>query len=159
MSRRGRVITLVLSAAFTGTALLGVDAAVGARPSHARASAAPIEFGCPILPAEDPLNQEIADAPVSPNSASYIASIGLSAHLHPDFGTNPSYGIPYTVVGPKQRKAPIKFTEYGEESNPGPYPVPRNAPIEGGGKHGQGDKHVLVVQEGSCMLYELYDAQ
>jgi hypothetical protein len=116
------------------------------------------EYGCPILAAEDPLNQEIASSPISPSSANYIASIGLGAHLHPDFGTNPSYGIPYTVVGAKQPKVPIKFTAYGAESNPGPYPVPANAPIEGGGKKGHGDKHVLVVQEGSCMLYELYDA-
>ena len=118
----------------------------------------PEEFGCPVLPPSDPLNQEIAGAPASPRSAEYIASIGASAHLHPDFGTEQSYGIPYTVVGAAQPKVPIKFTKYGSESNPGPYPVPPNAPIEGGGKRGRGDRHVLVVQEGSCMLYELYDA-
>jgi hypothetical protein len=117
-----------------------------------------IEPACPILPAEDPLNQEIASAPISPNSANYIASIGLTEHLHPDFGTNPSYGIPYTVVGPEQAEVPIKFTKYGAESNQGPYPIPPDAPIEGGGKNGHGDRHVLVVQEGTCMLYELYHA-
>jgi hypothetical protein len=125
---------------------------------HAHRAGAPSEYGCPILPAEDPLNREIANAPVNPNSAEYIASIGLSAHLHPDFGTNPSYGIPYAVVGPEQPKVPIKLTNYRSESNPGPYPIPASAPIEGGGKKGHGDKHVLVVQEGSCTLYELYKA-
>jgi len=124
--------------------------------TRAHRAAAPTEFGCPILPAEDPLNQEIANAPVNPRSAEYIASIGLSAHLHPDFGTNPGYGIPYTVVAGKQAKVPIKFTKYRSESDPGPYPVPANAPIEGGGKNGHGDKHVLVVQEESCVDYELY---
>ncbi|HUH81702.1 MAG TPA: hypothetical protein VLZ06_10285 [Solirubrobacteraceae bacterium] len=114
------------------------------------------EFGCPILPAEDPLNQEVAGLPESPRSESYVASIGTGAHLHPDFGTNPSYGIPYTVVGAGQPKVPIKFTKYGSESDPGPYPVPANAPIEGGGKNGHGDRHVLVTQEGGCTLYELY---
>jgi hypothetical protein len=147
---------VVLVGASTAATLV---ATTGASAAGARRAGAPNEFGCPILPAEDPLNQEIADAPVSPNSASYIASIGLSAHLHPDFGTEPSYGIPYTVVGPEQPKVPIKFTEFGSESNPGPYPVPRNAPIEGAGKNGHGDKHVLVVQEGSCMLYEMYKAK
>jgi hypothetical protein len=132
---------------------------IPATAAHVRRASAVHEYGCPILPPQDPLNQEIADAPVNPNSAAYVASIGLSAHLHPDFGTNPSYGIPYTVVGPKQRKVPVKFTEYPSESNPGPYPVPADAPIEGRGKNGQGDKHVLVVQEGSCKLYEMYDAQ
>jgi hypothetical protein len=138
--------------------LVGLGAAGARTLDHARRASAPQEHGCPILPPEDPLNQEIANAPVNPNSANYIASIGLTAHLHPDFGTNPSYGIPYTVVGPNQPKVPIKFTAYGSESNPGPYPVPAHAPIEGGGKNGHGDKHVLVVQEGSCTLYEMFDA-
>src|SRR5580658_6449087 len=106
------VATLTLGAVLWG-ALISAPRATATRVR--RASVA-LEYGCPILPAEDPLNQEIADAPVSPNSAAYIASIGLSAHLHPDFGTNPSYGIPYTVVGPKQPKVPIKFTKYGSES-------------------------------------------
>ncbi|HTD09303.1 MAG TPA: hypothetical protein VK680_10460 [Solirubrobacteraceae bacterium] len=157
--------TLLVGVAGSAAALLSAAALVlalaGSPPARAArtdGASSPIEYGCPILPAHDPLNQEIANAPVSPNSAAYVASIGLSAHLHPDFGTEPSYGIPYTVVGAKQRKVPIKFTEYGAESNAGPYPVPAKAPIEGGGKNGQGDKHVLVLQEGSCKLYELYDA-
>ena len=118
---------------------------------------APREGGCPILPASNSLNRDISHAPVDPNSARYIASIGLGGHLHPDFGTNPSYGIPYAVVGPHQAKAPIAFSEFGEESNPGPYPIPANAPIEGAGE--EGDRHVLVLQTGSCRLYELYNAQ
>jgi hypothetical protein len=157
--------TLLVGVAGSAAALLSaaalVLALVGsplARAARADGASSPIENGCPILPAQDPLNQEIANAPVSPNSAAYVASIGLSAHLHPDFGTEPSYGIPYVVVGAKQRKVPIKFTDYGAESNPGPYPVPANALIEGGGTNGQGDKHVLVLQQGSCKLYELYDA-
>jgi hypothetical protein len=144
--------------------LLAVAPAAGgrlaARPGSkgARSAGGTVEYNCEILPAEDPLNQEIADAPVNPNSAAYVASIGLSAHLHPDFGTEPSYGIPYTVASAAQKQVPIRFTAYGSESNPGPYPIPANAPIEGGGKKGHGDKHVLVVQEGTCKLYELYDA-
>jgi hypothetical protein len=138
-------------------ALAGVLAASSeARHARRHRARSPVEFGCPILPEGDALNQEIAKAPVNPNSASYVASIGLTAHLHPDFGTPPSYGIPYTVVGPEQPRVPIKFTLYGSESDPGPYPVPPNAPIEGGGRTGSGDKHVLVVQEGKCMLYEMY---
>ena len=160
-------LTLIVSAA-CAFALLeagpllahGANQHSRARVKHKRAGAgAPEEYGCPILPASDPLNQEIASAPVSPRSAEYVASIGASAHLHPDFGTEASYGIPYTVVGPGQPKVPIKFTKYGSESDPGPYPVPPGAPIEGGGKRGHGDKHVLVLQEGSCTLYELYDAR
>jgi hypothetical protein len=120
-------------------------------------SASPHEGGCPIFPANNPLNREIEHAPVNPDSAEYIASIGANIHLHADFGTPPSYGIPYVVVGPHQPRVPIHFTEYGEESNPGPYPIPPNAPVEGAGE--EGDRHVLVLQEGSCKLYELYAAQ
>ena len=122
-------------------------------PAFARASTA---RRCPIFPASNPINREIANAPVDPNSAHYIASIGASLHLHADFGSNPTYGIPYVVVGPRQPKVPIRFTAYGSESNPGPYPIPPNAPVEGAGE--EGDRHVLVLQEGACKLYELYDA-
>lgn len=128
-------------------------------PLHALAASAatsPHEGACQIFPASNPLNQEIAHAPVNPNSAEYIRSIGASVHLHADFGTPPSYGIPYTVVGPRQPKVAVHF-EYREESNPGPYPVPPNAPVEGAGV--EGDRHVLVLQEGTCKLYELYAAR
>ncbi|HEV7942714.1 MAG TPA: hypothetical protein VGP17_07935 [Solirubrobacteraceae bacterium] len=121
------------------------------------AQAGPHAYGCPILPASDPLNQEIVDAPVSPRSAQYIASIGLDAHLHPDFGRDPEYGIPYAVVPANQPKLPMDFTEYPQESNRGPYPVPLNAPVEGGSAS-TGDRHVLVLQRGACKLYELYNA-
>jgi hypothetical protein len=157
-----RVSSIVAGLALTAMALAAstfLAASSDATSAHVHRASAALEYGCPILPPEDPLNQEVADAPVSPSSVAYVASIGLSAHLHPDFGTEPSYGIPYTVVGPEQPKVPIRFTQYGSESNPGPYPVPANAPIEGAGKNGHGDKHVLVVQEGSCTLYELYKAK
>jgi hypothetical protein len=152
--------TACLAATLAALALAAAGASAAShharRHARPRADGPPEEFGCPILPAEDPLNQEVAGLPESPESESYVASIGVSAHLHPDFGTNPSYGIPYTIVGSGQPKVPIKFTKYGSESDPGPYPVPPTAPIEGGGKNGHGDRHVLVAQEGSCTLYELY---
>jgi hypothetical protein len=134
---------------------LGLSSCMGSASAHPSLGAH--AYGCPLFPANNPLNQEIAHAPVDPRSAAYIASIGLSAHLHPDFGTDPSYGIPYTVVGPRQPKVPITFDEYGEESNPGPYPIPAGAPVEGAGE--AGDRHVLVLQSGTCRLYELYGAQ
>ena len=127
-------------------------------PALAKAplGAAPHEGACPVFPASNPLNQDISHAPVDPNSAKYIASIGAGIHLHADFGTPPSYGIPYTVVGPRQHKVPVHF-EYREESDPGPYPIPPGAPVEGAGE--EGDRHVLVLQEGTCKLYELYAAR
>jgi len=73
--------------------------------------------------------------------------------VHPDFGSNPTYGIPYIVVPKTQHRVPINFTAYGNESDPGPYPVPLNAPIESGSDH-----HVLAVQRSTCKLYEIYNA-
>jgi hypothetical protein len=119
-----------------------------AHPPHA--------YGCPILPANDPLNEEIANAPVNPRSARYIAAIGASEHLSAAFGGDRE-GMPYTVVGPRQRKVPIHFDEYGGQSNRGPYPVPPNAAVEDAGE--EGDHHVLVLQRGTCELYELYHAR
>jgi len=160
-ARRGRLlvaVAVVLASVVTGASVLAqARSAAAPRNAGLHENAGPHEYSCPIFPKNNPLNQEIAHAPVDPNSAAYIASIGLTAHLHPDFGTNPSYGIPYTVVGPHQPKVSISFTEYGEESNAGPYPIPANAPVEGAGE--AGDRHVLVLQEGSCKLYELYNAQ
>ena len=150
--------SLVAGAVLAPAALVpGLLAASAGRGSaDRRAAAGPREYSCPIFPASNPLNQDISRAPVDPRSAGYIAAIGAEGHLHADFGTNPSYGIPYTVVGPHQPRARITFTAYGSESNPGPYPVPAGAPVEGAGA--EGDRHVLVLQRGSCKLYELYDA-
>jgi len=147
------LLTVLLLALGAGPASATVHRA---RHRHALRTAA--AGGCPVLPANNPINEEVANLPASPESQAYVESIGLEAHLHPDFGNNPGYGIPFEVVGPEQPKVPVKFTAYSSESDPGPYPIPANAAIEGGGKRGHGDKHVLVVQEGTCMLYELYKA-
>ena len=123
----------------------------------AKSGSGPHEYGCPIFPANNSLNEDISQAPTDPRSAEYIAAIGASLHLHADFGSNPTYGMPYVVVGAHQPKVPIHFDEFGAESNRGPYPVPLNAPVEGAGE--EGDRHVLVVQRGTCKVYELYHAQ
>ena len=115
------------------------------------------KLACQVFPRSNPWNQDVSGLPVDPNSANYIASIGLDGHLHPDFGGHGAYGIPYLVVSSKQRKVPITFTAYGDESDPGPYPIPQNAPIEGGSQS-DGDRHVLVIQNKACKLYELYNA-
>jgi hypothetical protein len=157
------VLGLVLGLALAPALASGFAPGPAATPSPAGqlASASshppPRGGGCPVFPASNQLNRDVSRAPLDPRSAAYVASIGLSAHLHPDFGRNPGYGIPYVVVGPGQPRVPITFTEFGEESDPGPYPIPPGAPVEGAGE--AGDRHVLVLQRGSCRLYELYAAQ
>jgi len=153
-SRLPSVLGVVLAGAALGPS---ISSSPGATSPQAHHGPAPHEYACPIFPANNALNQDISHAPVDPNSSNYIDAIGAAGHLHADFGTNPGYGIPYTVVGPHQPKVPITFSEFGEESNPGPYPVPANAPVEGAGE--EGDRHVLVLQKGTCKLYELYAAR
>ncbi|HEX8922135.1 MAG TPA: hypothetical protein VF766_11715 [Pyrinomonadaceae bacterium] len=113
-----------------------------------------------VFPADNPWNEDISAMPVDPNSGNLIASIGLNTGLHPDFGTvwaGAPNGIPYIVVSGSQTKVPINFTAYGDESDPGPYPVPPEAPIEGGAS-GSGDRHVIVIDRDNWKLYELYSA-
>lgn len=138
--------TATPSAAARPHGVHGAPAADSETTARLQASG-PHEYGCPIFPASYPLNREIAHAPVSRRSAAYIESIGRDVHLHPDFGRNPDYGIPYAVVPRDQRKVAIHFTAYGAESNRGPYPVPANAPVEGG-RRSSGDRHVLVLDVG-----------
>jgi hypothetical protein len=112
-----------------------------------------------VFPPDNPWNQDISRTPVDPNSERLIASIGKDKPVHPEFGTfwggAPS-GIPYVIVPGNQPRVPVKF-EYADESDPGPYPIPANAPIEGGPK-GKGDRHVLVLDRDNWKLYELFSA-
>jgi hypothetical protein len=80
--------------------------------------------------------------------------------VHPDFGSGlydgAPIGIPYTTVGKSQHRVRVKF-DYADESDKGPYPIPKNVPIEGGRRSG-GDRHAIVVDRSRCKLYELYAA-
>jgi hypothetical protein len=114
--------------------------------------------GCPVLPADNAWNTDISQLPVAPQSATWVASAlrGARQTLYHDFFSDTQYGIPFVVVDGSQPDVPVTFDGYPRESDPGPYPIPANAPIEGGGNGG--DQHVIVVDSGNCTLYELYDA-
>ena len=108
------------------------------------------------FPSDNAWNMDISTAAVDPNSATLIASIGLTTGLHPDFGTTwqgQPNGIPYTVVPAAQKKVPVSFS-VADESDPGPYPIPPAAPVEAGS-----DAHVLVVDPGNNRLWEVDAAQ
>lgn len=112
--------------------------------------------GCTIFPATNVWNKRVDDLPVRDDSETLKQSIGLDDYLHPDFGSYEGYGIPYNVVGARAPKRTVRFT-WPDESDPGPYPIPREPLIEGAGA--AGDRHLLVVDRSSCMLYELYNAR
>jgi hypothetical protein len=113
----------------------------------------------PSQPNEAAWNQDILNAPLDPHSGAYISYIDSHGgdDLHPDFGSPRSYGLPYAVVSSTQPLLPIHYTAYRSESSPGPFPIPKWAPVEGG-QHSDGDRHVLVIDRSNCMLYELYRA-
>src|SRR5262249_29982195 len=114
------------------------------------------------FPADNAWNQDISGVPVDPDSAAMINFIGASTPLHPDFGAGlyngQSIGIPYLIVGGGAPFVGVAFTAYGSESDPGPMPIPKTAPIEGYPNPGNGDRHVLVIDRATCWLYELYGA-
>jgi len=130
---------------------LGSAATVATRVSPA----IPSVGGCQIFPSDNPWNTDISQYPLDPNSDNYINA--LPGNLHPDFGENPNYGIPFNVVPSSQPPVPVKFFLYPGQSDKGPYPIPPNAQIEGG-KKSTGDRHVLVLQQGACKLYEMFDS-
>jgi len=108
---------------------------------------------CRLFPDDNPWAMRVDDLPVHPDSErylDYIAGLGGNQFLHADFGSNPDYGIPFTVVPEDQPDVSVTF-EYEDESDPGPYPIPPDVRIEAGS-----DRHALLVRDGQCRLYELF---
>ena len=141
-------IRLALCAGLVGLAPLAAQQTVG---------------GCTVLPVANIWNTPVASLPVAANSANVINHIGATDTMHPDFGTvweGAPIGIPYVVVPNAQAMLPIDFSSldgWPGESDAGPYPIPPNPPIEGGDVlTNQGDRHILAVRQGACLLYELY---
>jgi hypothetical protein len=138
-------------------------------PLAAHLIGAPEIAGCPILPADNIWNTPVDTLPVHPRSDDYVATIGVDEHVHADFGSGEwppgsgsPIGIPYVVVPGTQARVKVRFV-YADESDPGPYPIPRDAPIEGCPNaaarcRADGDRHVLVLERETCTLYELFDA-
>jgi hypothetical protein len=132
-------------------ALLAGSSAHALRPPSARR--------CPVFPASNAWNQRVDKLPVAADSARLVASIGLDAPVHPDFGSGKwdggPIGIPFDVVSRTTPLHRVSF-EYADESDRVRYPIPRHVHIEGGA-HATGDRHAILVDKSTCRLYELYD--
>jgi hypothetical protein len=114
----------------------------------------------PLFPADNYWHWDISQLPIHPNSAAFVNSVGAATRLHPDFGSELDgvpWGIPYVVVDKNTPKIPVNYTLYGDESDPGPYPIPLNVLVEGGSDP-NGDRHTLAVDKDARILYELYRA-
>lgn len=113
-----------------------------------------------MFPVDNYWHRDVSAAPVNPSSAAWVDTTGRGRHFHADVGAGlwdgGPIGIPFTTVRAGQPKVPVSFT-YADESDPGPYPLPADAAIEGGNVS-TGDRHALVVDTSTCLLYELYDA-
>ncbi len=121
------------------------------------AGKSPTLAGCPIFPPENVWNVAIDHLPKDPKSAAYIAGIGPTKSVHPDFSSNPLFGIPYMILAPGTRPAVTHF-EYRDESDLANYPIPPGALVESGGKPG-GDNHILLLDPRRCLLFEVYAAE
>ncbi|MBP7687178.1 MAG: hypothetical protein KA765_04700 [Thermoflexales bacterium] len=123
-------------------------------------AAPPMIAGCPLQPADNIWNVPIDNLLPDANSAAYIDTIGLNAHVHADFGSGTwlgfPIGIPYTTVPGTQATFSVIF-QWPGESDAGPYPIPPDVPIEGD-PNGNGDRHILLVDRDNCTLYELHAA-
>lgn len=138
--------------------LAGAAAAI-AVPALVSAHPLPGAPQCQIFPPNNPWNQRVDRLPVASDSAQLITSIGLGKPVHPDFGTvyaGAPNGIPFTIVSSRTRRVPVHF-QYAAESDHGPYPIPRNAAIEGGPRS-SGDRHVILIDRTTCRDYELFSA-
>jgi hypothetical protein len=139
-----------------GASVLGVALLAGSSAQALRLPAAP---KCPVFPADNAWNQRVDSLPVAQDSAQIVASIGLDAPVHPDFGSGKydgePIGIPFDVVSSSTPTSRVRF-DYSDESDRVRYPIPRGVHIEGGARS-TGDRHAILVDKSNCRLYELYD--
>ena len=150
MSVRVRLAIAVLGAVVVGAVL--------ARAGDGRPL--PRAADCPIFPASSHWNQRVDRLPVHPRSDAIVRAVGHGENAHADFGSGRwdggPIGIPYVIAGRDQPRVPVRF-QYASESDRGSYPIPRDAPVEGG-RRADGDRHVIVVDRDRCVLHELYAA-
>jgi hypothetical protein len=169
MSIRLGLLSLLIAGCSTG----GPDPSGPTPPSGPAPPAAPPVAGsvasvggCQLFPADNAWNHEVSQDPVAANSDALLSVMSPGNAVHLDLGTTEEYyGIPFTVVPADQPLVPIAFgtdgADYSDESDPGPMPIPLDVGIEGGSASDpdptSGDRHVLVVRQGDCTLFELYN--
>lgn len=158
-------LTVFVFAASAGVSFIGEKATMQGRTEAVLSPSATPDLGIGAsfngarpFPANNAWNMDVSRFPVHSNSANLIASMGNTTGLHPDFGTfweGAPIGIPYVVVSGSQPRVPVEFIWWPAQSDSGPYPIPPNAPVEGG-PASNGDRHVLTIDRDDWKLYETY---
>ena len=150
MRIRRHGITTIALGALAAVVVVAACAAPAGRPSAAGVG------GCPMFPADNVWHADVSNLAVHARSTAWRTTIGASTGLKADFGSGlwqgGTIGIPFTRVGAGQPRVGVTFG-YADESDPGPYPIPADAPVESGGDH-----HVIVVDDSTCTLYETFDS-
>ena len=147
----------------SGLLLAALLPAAASAPDVALAASAtgPRLGGCPVFPANNWWNRDISGMPVDSHSRTWLSHMSTSRNLHPDFGPSygdgPNYGIPITVVPRNHKLVHVSFS-YASESNKGGYPLGGDTLIEGGRNSG-GDMHAIVLQRGTCKLFETWNTR
>jgi hypothetical protein len=152
--------------------LLGIALPTAAKPPLP-AIIAPVMFNTPeadrimealqVFPANNPWNEDISARPLAANSAAMITRIGAAKPLACNLDMS------FVIVPPKQARVPMVIDKYSDESDPGPFPIPDNAPIEEWPLDGRTlqqaqqsndgrDRHLIVVDPVNGMLYEFWQA-
>lgn len=160
-------LVLITVLAVTGCSETNPEWAAAPTPSQTASAAATtpppspsMALSCHGFPADNVWRADVSRLPVHQSSAAFIASIGATTGLHPDFGAgqweSAPIGIPVTTIPSGQAGVKVGF-EYSRESDPGPYPIPADARVEGG-RQGTGDRHIILHDPAGCRVYELYAA-
>lgn len=144
----------------------------------------PVQFDTPeadailealqIFPPDHPWNQDVSGLPVHKASAAMIAGIGADKPLQYNLDMN------FIIVPADQKRVEVKILDYPDESDPGPFPLPDNAPIENWPLHrnentkalprpgqtleqfqreAEGDRHIILVDPGNGKFHEFWQAK
>jgi hypothetical protein len=152
------VIRALVSLLVTGFVTVS---AVAGPASPAAAQRPVVGTSCRVFPADNWWHADVSGLPVHARSRQWLSHMSTDRDLHPDFGPSygdgPDYGIPVTVVKPSHKRVRVRF-DYAGESDRVRYPLGADTRVEGG-RGSDGDKHTIVVDRGTCRLYETWNTR
>jgi len=152
-------VTVSRPALAAGVATL-VAVALTAVPARAGVAHPLPGTACTAFPANNYWHADVSRLPSDTRGPAWMANMSPTRKLHPDFGPSYGaqpvpYGLPITYVPSSHPKVSVSFT-YADESDQVGYPLGTDTQIEGGA-NSTGDRHAVIVDTGTCRLYELWN--